>query len=122
MSGVLLRVDVARWREHLRRVNEQTPGLVPVNKGNGYGYGLVRLAQEAALMEVDTMAVGLASEVAVVRDHFDGDLVVLTPWRPDDQAATDLLSDPLVVTTVSRWEDLAAVSERPNGHRCWSRC
>ena len=29
MSGVLLRIDVPRWREHLRRVNEQTPGLVP---------------------------------------------------------------------------------------------
>ena len=112
MSGVLLRVDVPRWREHLRRVNEQTPGLVPVNKGNGYGYGLVRLAEEAALMDVDTMAVGLASEVAVVRDHFDRDLVVLTPWRPDDVVAGDLLNDPLVVTTVSRWEDLAAISER----------
>jgi alanine racemase len=112
MSGLLLRIDVPRWRAHLRQVDEQTPGLVPVDKGNGYGYGLVRLAQEATRLGVDTLAVGVSGEVAQVRDHFDRDLVVLTPWRPDDETAGDLLGHPRVITTVSRWEDLAAVSER----------
>ena len=93
MSGIILRVDVPRWRAHLRRTLAETPGLVPVDKGNGYGYGLVRLAQEAARLGVDTLAVGMAEEVAVVRDHFTADLVVLTPWRPDDEVATALLGD-----------------------------
>ncbi len=112
MSGVSLRVDVSRWRSHLHRVTAETPGLVPVDKGNGYGYGLARLAQEAARLDVDSLAVGMAEEVAAVAGHFDRDVVVLTPWRPDDRLATELLSDPRVVTTVSRLEDLAAVAER----------
>ncbi|HEY5847829.1 MAG TPA: alanine racemase [Microlunatus sp.] len=112
MSGIILRVDVPRWRAHLRRTLAETPSLVPVDKGNGYGYGLVRLALEAARLGVDTLAVGMAEEVAVVRDHFTADLVVLTPWRPDDEVATALLGDSNLVTTVSRLEDLAAVGER----------
>jgi alanine racemase len=111
MSGVTLRVDVGRWRAHLQQVRAETPGLVPVDKGNGYGYGLARLAQEAQLLGVDSLAVGMAEEVAVVAEHFDRDVVVLTPWRPGDEVATALLHDPRVVTTVSRLEDLAAVAQ-----------
>ena len=48
MTGVTLRLDGPRWREHLRTVAGAAPGLVPVIKGNGYGYGLRRLAQESA--------------------------------------------------------------------------
>ena len=48
MSGVSLRLDVDRWRRHLATVAEATPGIVPVAKGNGYGFGLPRLAEEAA--------------------------------------------------------------------------
>ena len=47
MSGVSLRLDVDRWRRHLATVAEATPGIVPVAKGNGYGFGLPRLAEEA---------------------------------------------------------------------------
>ena len=35
-----LHVDGDRWRAHLRRVADGTPGLVPVAKGNGYGFTL----------------------------------------------------------------------------------
>lgn len=112
MTGVTLRVDVPRWRAHLERTVAETPGLVPVDKGNGYGYGLPRLAREADRLDVDCLAVGMPKEIAEVRDHFSRDLVVLTPWRPEDALATALLDDPRVITTVSRLEDLAAVSER----------
>ena len=109
MSGVSLRLDVERWRTHLATVVEATPGIVPVAKGNGYGFGLGRLAAESARLGVDSIAVGLASEVAAVREQFAGDIVVMTPWRPGDDLARELLGDPRVITTVSRLEDLAAI-------------
>ena len=39
-----LDVDAARWRRGLTTVAETTPGLVPVIKGNGYGFGRDLLA------------------------------------------------------------------------------
>ena len=109
MSGVSLRLEVDRWRRHLATVTEATPGIVPVAKGNGYGFGLPRLADEAQRLGAEAIAVGLPSEVAQVRDRFAGDVVIMMPWRPDDEVARALLSDQRVITTVSRLEDLAAV-------------
>ena len=43
--SLTLSVDGDRWRAHLRAFAEATPGLVPVAKGNGYGFGNGRLAQ-----------------------------------------------------------------------------
>ena len=45
--SLILTVDGDRWRAHLRSVAEATPGLVPVAKGNGYGFTLGRLARKA---------------------------------------------------------------------------
>ena len=109
MSGVSLRLEVDRWRRHLVTVAESTPGIVPVAKGNGYGFGLPRLADEAQRLGAETIAVGLPSEVALVRDRFAGDVVIMMPWRPDDDRARSLLSDPRVITTVSRSENLDAI-------------
>ena len=36
--SLTLTVDGERWRAHLREVAEATPGIVPVAKGNGYGF------------------------------------------------------------------------------------
>jgi hypothetical protein len=74
-----LHVDVARWRAHQQSVLEASPGLVPVIKGNGYGFGNARLATEAALLGVDVVAVGTVDEVDAVRSAFTGDVLVLTP-------------------------------------------
>lgn len=109
MSGVSLRLDLERWHSHLDAVATATPGIVPVAKGNGYGFGLDRLAVESARLGVDTIAVGLPAEVAAVRDHFAGDIVIMMPWQPADDLARALLSDPRVITTVSRVEDLATI-------------
>jgi len=100
-----LYVDGPVWRAHLRRVADRRPGLVPVAKGNGYGFTVARLARRAEWLGVDTLAVGTYDEVAVVAPRFTGDILVLEPWRP----FLDAPHDPRVVHTVGRAEDLAAL-------------
>ncbi|GAB2610992.1 alanine racemase [Streptomyces capparidis] len=82
--ALTLRVDTARWREHQESVLRELPGLVPVCKGNGYGFGLPRLAREAGRLGADLLAVGTAYEAAEVRGVFGGDLLVLTPPHRDE--------------------------------------
>ncbi|SDB92315.1 Alanine racemase [Raineyella antarctica] len=106
MSGLKLTIDTAAWRAHQRALVDATPGIIPVAKGNGYGFGLERLAAEARSLGVTRLAVGLPHEVARVREHFDGDIVILQPWRPLDAKAVELVRDPRVITTVSRLEDI----------------
>ncbi|MFP5282927.1 MAG: alanine racemase, partial [Actinomycetes bacterium] len=109
MTGVTLRIDRDRWREHLRTVADAAPGVVPVAKGNGYGFGLARLAEEAARLGATALAVGMPGEVAAVREAFPGDVVILMPFDADDPEAVRLLADPRVITTVTRLDDLARV-------------
>jgi hypothetical protein len=77
-----LYVDAQRWRSHTERVSDAVDGLVPVAKGNGYGFGLTLLADQCARLDVDTVAVGTSLEVESVHDVFRGDVLVLTPWHP----------------------------------------
>ncbi len=102
-----LHVDTPRWRAHLERVVETHPGIVPVAKGNGYGFGIRRLAEVAQQLGADTIAVGTYAEVADVEETFAGDVLVLTPWRPFETRAT---YDPRLVHTVGRLEDLDALA------------
>jgi hypothetical protein len=106
MSGLTMRVDGDRWRAHLRTVVDRHPGLVPVAKGNGYGFGVGRLARRAQWLGVDTLAVGTYAEVDQVLQRFDGDVLVLSPWRPGDPAP----EEPRVVHTLGRVEDVLALS------------
>ena len=103
-----LYVDGDRWRGHLRGVIEREPGLVPVAKGNGYGFGLGRLARRATWLERDTIAVGTYAEVAEVEKRFPGSVLVLSPWRPT--VATPLTDR--MVHTVGRLEDLHDLQAR----------
>ena len=113
-----LRIDRLRWETHQRTLLDSVPGLVPVAKGNGYGFGLGLLAQQATQLGVDTIAVGIAEEVPQVRaGGFVGDIVVLNPWRPFDEAATALLHDQRVISTLSRVEDVATLATRHPGAR-----
>ncbi|WP_203337658.1 alanine racemase [Nocardioides limicola] len=106
--SLVLTVDGDRWRTHLRAVAEANPGLVPVAKGNGYGLGLARLARKAQWLGADTLAVGTYHELDAVRDRYHGSLLVLTPWRPFDEAV-EHSADPRVVHTISRVEDLTVL-------------
>ncbi|MGH3361388.1 MAG: alanine racemase [Nocardioides sp.] len=106
--ALTLTVDGDRWRAHLREVSDATPGLVPVAKGNGYGFGLTRLARKAEWLGVDTLAVGTYEELPEVASRFAGDLLVLTPWRPFGAALeVDPAYSRRVIHTVSRHTDLA---------------
>lgn len=110
-----LHVDGDRWRDHLRAVAERRTGLVPVIKGNGYGFGLGRLARKSAWLGVDAVAVGIPSELPEVASRYDGDLVVLTPWRSFDAPPAGVDASRLI-HTVDRIEDLnalAATGEKP---------
>jgi hypothetical protein len=112
-----LYVDGDRWRAHLKEVHGSHPGLVPVAKGNGYGFGIPRLARRSAWLGVDTLAVGTYPEVTEAASRFDGTLMVLTPWRPFEDG--EGFPPPVarrVVHTVGRLGDLrqlAARGDRP---------
>ena len=110
--ALTLRVDGAQWRAHQDAVSAGVPGLVPVAKGNGYGFGIPLLAEQARRLGADTVAVGLPSEVAAVRTAYDGDVLVLEPHLP---GSTDFLSaadDRLVWTVAS-----APALDELAGHR-----
>lgn len=111
--SLTLQVDGDRWRGHLRSYTDATPGLVPVAKGNGYGFTLGRLARKAQWLGADTLAVGTYDELPEVASRYDGRLLVLSPWRPFG-AALELdakLAD-RVIHTVSRPEDLEGLLGR----------
>ncbi len=103
-----LYVDGDRWRDHLTGVVEREPGLVPVAKGNGYGFGLARLARRATWLERELVAVGTYAEVSEVEKRFPGSVLVLSPWRPTVAAP---LTDRMV-HTVGRIEDLRDLQAR----------
>ncbi|WP_329566077.1 alanine racemase [Kitasatospora sp. NBC_01266] len=117
-----LYVDTDRWRTHQRTLLAEFPALVPVAKGNGYGFGNLRLAREAVLLGTGALAVGTAAEAAdVLRDSeraggFQGDVLVLTPYRIGEEAPE--LRAGQVVRTVGSVEALGALA----GHRVVVEC
>src|SRR5690349_23537376 len=104
--SLVLHVDGDRWRTHLREVAANRPGLVPVIKGNGYGFGLRRLARKSAWLGVDTVAVGTPAEVDDVASRFGGDILVLTGWRSFEAASIKAKHADRIIHTVGRLEDL----------------
>jgi alanine racemase len=107
--SLTMHLDLAKWQGHIDQVAAQTPGLVPVAKGNGYGFGLERLAGQAERLGVDCLAVGTPDEVAAVRPAFGGQVLVLQPWRPGKEP----VEGQNLIRTISRPEDLRAAAELP---------
>ena len=114
MSGFELDVDAARWRRSITAVVESRPGLVPVIKGNGYGFGRSLLAMEASAVGLTTISVGTYAEVPGALASFDGDVMVLTPWRP---FFTDVVLDDRVIHTMGRVDDIAQLAATAPGAR-----
>jgi alanine racemase len=97
---VRLSVRTALWRSHVAQTAASIDGLVPVVKGNGYGFGRSRLVEIAAEF-ADTIAVGTTHELAGLRD--DIDVVVLTPTLTRPETNRPIL-------TVGRSEHIDALS------------
>lgn len=111
-----LTVDAAAWRTHVESVANAYAPLVPVVKGNGYGFGRQRLVEIAAVLLGDrpsdappTIAVGTVHELAELPDGF-GQLV-LTPVSPGE---APLLRGHGALATVASVADVAAL----DGWRC----
>ena len=103
-----LHVDAQAWREHADDVRDQVRGLVPVAKGNGYGFGLSVLGEESQRLGCDTIAVGLLDEVAAVHESFRGDVLVLMPWNPLVDAA--LPDDARLIVTAAHPQAIHALA------------
>lgn len=101
---IRLTVDTPRWEAHVNDIVGATPGLVPVVKGNGYGFGRAALARRAATLS-DTIAIGTVHELSGLdlSDDAAPGVVVLTPTlTPPD---TDS-----VILTVGSIEHLDALA------------
>jgi alanine racemase len=107
-----LHVDGDRWRRHLRAVADAHPGIVPVAKGNGYGFGLPRLARKADWLGVDTLAVGTYEDAQEVLPRFHGDVLVMSPWRAElGDTLPEGSYDGRLVHTLGRVGDVRALAE-----------
>jgi alanine racemase len=86
---ITLTVRAGPWRANVARLAQTVDGLVPVVKGNGYGFGRVALARLAAEF-CDTVAVGTVHELAGLPDGLHA--VVLTPTLTPPASATPILT------------------------------
>ncbi len=96
---VKLTVRSAIWRSHVARTAAEVDGLVPVVKGNGYGFGRTWLAGIAAEF-ADTVAVGTIHELDGLPPELT--VVVLTPTLDPPPSTGPIL-------TVGRAEHVAAL-------------
>ncbi|MBS2964789.1 alanine racemase [Actinocrinis puniceicyclus] len=77
---------------------ETEPDLVPVAKGNGYGFTVPVLARAAAGLGVDQLAVGTAQEATAVLGCFAGDVIILEPHL---EGAEPAFNDSRIVRTAT---------------------
>ncbi|MGF1427949.1 alanine racemase [Kitasatospora sp. LaBMicrA B282] len=123
-----LYVDTDRWRTHQRTLLAEFPGLVPVAKGNGYGFGHLRLAREAALLGTGELAVGTPAEAAeVLRDAegcggYPGEVLVLTPYRAGEPAPEPAVPEALWEKRVLRTVGSVAALGALTGGRAVVEC
>lgn len=101
-----LTVQTANWNRHVDSTAASVPGLVPVVKGNGYGFGRAWLANRAATLS-PVMAVGSIHEVADVPSNYTA--VVLTPALKFPFA---LRSNAIV--TIGSMDHITALSQAPD--------
>jgi hypothetical protein len=105
----VLHVDGEQWRAGHDRFVSEHPGIVPVVKGNGYGFGRDLLCAEAARLSVPLIAVGTYAEVPSALAAFGGEVLVMEPFRSMIHADLPDLANQRVVHTVTTTADLAAL-------------
>lgn len=113
---VTLTVRSAPWRAHVARIANAVDGLVPVVKGNGYGFGRTALARLAAEF-CDTVAVGTVHEL----DDLPAEVhpVVLTPTLapPASTAAILTVGSDAHVDALRGWDGRVLVKLESSMHR-----
>ena len=83
--SLILHVDGAKWRNHLATVlAESDAQVVPVIKGNGYGFGKKVLAQEAKDLNLPVVAVATVAEAKEIESVFPGEILLLSPSASSD--------------------------------------
>ena len=86
-----LTVDAIKFRQHLSAMAAkfQATGvqLVPVVKGNGYGFTREVLAKEASNLGLNRIAIGTVWELSEALAKFSGEIVVLEPFNSADTSA-----------------------------------
>ncbi|EWT01810.1 alanine racemase [Intrasporangium oryzae NRRL B-24470] len=101
-----LHVDGARWRAAMDAVVAARPGIVPVVKGNGYGFGRDLLCAEASRLDVPMIAVGTYVEVPSALAAFGRDILVMEPYRAAIHADLPDLGNRRLVHTITTRPDL----------------
>lgn len=114
--ALTMHVDAARWRRHLAETVHANPGLIPVVKGNGYGFGLELLVAECARLNgssgVGTIAVGTYAEAPAAMAGFPGDVLVMEPYRPNIHGSLAYLGAGSLVHTITHGPDLQDLAGR----------
>lgn len=114
--ALVFHVDGPRWRAHLDRTLADDPGLVPVVKGNGYGFGLDVLLSECARRHsqggVDLVAVGTYGEARAAVSAIPGSVLVMEPYRAVLHADLEHLGSTSMVHTIASREDLLDLTSR----------
>ena len=83
--SLILHVDGAKWRAHLATVLvESDAQIVPVIKGNGYGFGKKVLAKEAKDLNLPVVAVATVAEANEIETVFPGEILLLSPSASSD--------------------------------------
>ena len=113
---ITLTVRTASWRAHVARVANTVNGLVPVVKGNGYGFGRRALAELAAEF-CDTVAVGTIHELDGLPDDLHA--VVLTPTLVAPPSTDPILTvgHPTHLDCLAGWRGRVLVKLETSMHR-----
>ena len=78
--SLILHVTAEKWRTHLATVVANSEAqVVPVIKGNGYGFGIKVLAQEAKDLNLPIVAVATVAEAQEIQSVFPGEILLLSP-------------------------------------------
>ena len=88
-----LELDKENFRKHLTTTKRDFENLIPVIKGNGYGFGIEHLAKEANDLNCDVICVGTIFEAAAVASVFKGRILVLEPFNTADRDASNQWQD-----------------------------
>ena len=84
---LFLEVAAPKFRAHQKKVLKDFGNLVPVIKGNGYGFGLSNLVNETNRLKLSTISVGTVYEARQIEKIFKGQVLILEPYNKNDRAS-----------------------------------